>query len=462
MTRNAIILAAGMGSRMKSKLYKVLQPVAGKAMVDHVLTQIELAGVDNVVTVVGHGAQAVKELLNTRTQYVLQAEQLGTGHAVLQAKDLLGKATGTTLIVSGDSPLFTANTFNKLYAEHENNNNAVTVLTSDAVDPFGYGRIIRGADGNVAKIVEQKDANAAEQAVNEINTGVYVFDNQLLFEALNQVTNNNAQGEYYLPDTLEILKNAKHTVGAFKMSDFSESMGVNDRVALAAANEAMRRRINLQHMKNGVTLLDPQSTYIDADVIIGNDTTIEPNVTLKGHTIIGSDVMITSGSMIIDSTIEDGVTINASQVESSIMRFNSNAGPYAHLRPQSDIGENVHIGNFVETKKVKIGKGTKVGHLTYVGDATLGEDINIGAGCIFVNYDGVNKFHTTIGNHAFIGSNTKIIAPVNIGDFGITAAGSTITEDVPAQSMGIARSRQINKPDFWLRTPQANQQKLEK
>lgn len=455
MTRNAIILAAGMGSRMKSKLYKVLQPVAGKAMVDHVLTQIERAGVDNVVTVVGHGAQQVEALLNTRTQYVLQAEQLGTGHAVLQAKALLGETLGTTLIVSGDSPLFTADTFNKLYAEHEKHNNAVTVLTSIAPDPFGYGRIIRGTDGKVAKIVEEKDANTQEQAINEINTGVYVFDNQLLFSALDQVTNDNAQGEYYLPDTLAILKATGQTVGAYTMADFSESMGVNDRVALSVANAVMQQRINLQHMQNGVTLVDPQHTYIDADVVIGNDTTIEPNVNLKGHTVIGSDVVITSGSTVIDSTIEDGVTITASQVEASIMRCGSNAGPFAHLRPQSDIGEKVHIGNFVETKKVTIGKGTKVGHLTYVGDATLGADINIGAGCIFVNYDGVNKFHTTIGDHAFIGSNTKIIAPVTIGDFGITAAGSTITEDIPSQAMGIARSRQTNKLDFWQRTPQA-------
>ena len=455
MTRNAIILAAGMGSRMKSKLYKVLQPVAGKAMVDHVLTQIERAGVDNVVTVVGHGAQQVEALLNTRTQYVLQAEQLGTGHAVLQAKALLGETLGPTLIVSGDSPLFTADTFNKLYAEHEKHNNAVTVLTSIAPDPFGYGRIIRGTDGKVAKIVEEKDANTQEQAINEINTGVYVFDNQLLFSALDQVTNDNAQGEYYLPDTLAILKATGQTVGAYTMADFSESMGVNDRVALSVANAVMQQRINRQHMQNGVTLVDPQHTYIDADVVIGNDTTIEPNVNLKGHTVIGSDVVITSGSTVIDSTIEDGVTITASQVEASIMRCGSNAGPFAHLRPQSDIGEKVHIGNFVETKKVTIGKGTKVGHLTYVGDATLGADINIGAGCIFVNYDGVNKFHTTIGDHAFIGSNTKIIAPVTIGDFGITAAGSTITEDIPSQAMGIARSRQTNKLDFWQRTPQA-------
>lgn len=458
MTRNAIILAAGMGSRMKSKLYKVLQPVAGKAMVDHVLTQIEKAGVDNVVTIVGHGADAVKNLLGGRTQYALQAEQLGTGHAVQQAQPLIGEAVGTTLIVSGDSPLFTAETFNKLYADHEAKGNAVTVLTSKAPDPTGYGRIIRGADGNVAKIVEQKDANAAEQAVAEINTGVYVFDNQLLFQSLAEVTNDNAQGEFYLPDTLEILKGEGYTVGAYQMADFDESMGVNDRVALATANGVMRQRINEMHMRNGVTLIDPATTYIESDVVIGNDTTIEPNVFIKGSSVIGSDVVITAGSTIIDSTIEDNVTITASQIEDSIMRQGSNAGPFAHLRPKSDVGENVHIGNFVEIKKATLGKGTKVGHLTYVGDADLGADINVGAGTVFVNYDGVNKFHTTIGDRAFIGSNTKLVAPVQVGEKAVTAAGSTITDDIPAEGMGIARARQTTKENFYARTAQGHKE----
>ncbi|MFR6559429.1 MAG: sugar phosphate nucleotidyltransferase, partial [Weissella confusa] len=292
MQRFVIILAAGKGTRMKSDLPKVLHEVGGKPMVEMVLETSQAAGAEKIVTVVGHGAERVEAVLAGRSEFALQAEQLGTGHAIQMAEPQLGDAEGMTLIGSGDAPLFTVNTFNKLFDFHEQSGNAVTVLTAIAPDPTGYGRIIRDENGNVIRIVEQKDATPEEAAVNEINTGVYVFDNQLLFSSLKQVTNDNAQGEYYLPDTLEILRNEGHTVGAFVMDDFDESMGVNDRVALARANKVLRDRVNEMHMRNGVTLIDPANTYIDVDVTIGNDTVIEPNVYLKGKTQIGSNVLI--------------------------------------------------------------------------------------------------------------------------------------------------------------------------
>lgn len=451
----AVILAAGQGTRMKSKLYKVLHPVCGKAMVDHVLTQLERVGVDQIVTVVGHGADQVKQLLGDRATYALQAEQLGTGHAVMQAEDVLGQKDGITLVTCGDTPLFTAETFKQLFAYHEQQGAAATVLTAHTDQPFGYGRIIRDAAGTVAKIVEQKDATPEEAAVQEINTGVYCFNNQELFAALHQLSNDNAQGEYYLTDVIGILKQAGKQVGAFQMDDFTESMGVNDRVALANATRVMQQRINTRHMQNGVTMIDPATTYIDTDVQIGNDTVIEPGVVLKGKTSIGSDCVIGAHSEIRDSVIEDGVTVTASFLENAVMHKDSNIGPYSHLRPKAEIGVGVHIGNFCEVKNAQIGQNTKVGHLTYVGDATLGKEINIGCGTVFVNYDGENKHHTNVGDYSFIGSGSNIIAPVEIGDHAYVAAGSTITDDVAPHDMGIARGRQVNKKGYYDRYPVA-------
>ena len=451
----AVILAAGQGTRMKSKLYKVLHPVCGKAMVDHVLTQLERVEIDQIVTVVGHGADQVKQLLGDRTTYALQAEQLGTGHAVMQAEDVLGQKDGITLVTCGDTPLFTAETFKQLFACHEQQGAAATVLTAHTDQPFGYGRIIRDAAGTVAKIVEQKDATPEEAAVQEINTGVYCFNNQELFAALHQLSNDNAQGEYYLTDVIGILKQAGKQVGAFQVDDFTESMGVNDRVALAKATRVMQQRINTRHMQNGVTMIDPATTYIDADVQIGNDTVIEPGVVLKGKTSIGSDCVIGAHSEIRDSVIEDGVTVTASFLENAVMHKDSNIGPYSHLRPKAEIGVGVHIGNFCEVKNAQIGQNTKVGHLTYVGDATLGKEINIGCGTVFVNYDGMNKHHTNVGDYSFIGSGSNIIAPVEIGDHAYVAAGSTITDDVAPHDMGIARGRQVNKKGYYDRYPVA-------
>ncbi|WP_125768239.1 bifunctional UDP-N-acetylglucosamine diphosphorylase/glucosamine-1-phosphate N-acetyltransferase GlmU [Lapidilactobacillus wuchangensis] len=453
--RYTVILAAGQGTRMKSKLYKVLHKVCGRSMVDHVLTQVELTEPEQVVTVVGHGAEAVEDLLGDRSKYAFQEEQLGTGHAVLQAEAQLGDKEGMTLIVNGDTPLLTAKTFEKLFAYHQAKGAKATILTARADDPTGYGRIIRNDLGIVEKIVEQKDASREEAAVHEINTGVFCFDNQALFKALHQVTNHNAQGEYYLTDVIQILKNQGEIVAAYQTPDFTESLGVNDRVALSNATRIMQQRINEAHMRNGVTMINPETTYIDVDVKIGNDTVIEGQVNLKGQTTIGSDCYIGSNSEIVDSKISDHVHVTSSTIEEAEMASGSNIGPNSHLRPKAKIGHDVHIGNFCEVKNATIGDRTKVGHLTYVGDATLGTDINVGCGVVFVNYDGVHKFHTNVGSHSFIGSNSNIVAPVEMADHSFVAAGSTITDDVPKHAMAIARARQTNKNDYWDKLPLA-------
>ncbi|MDN6626342.1 MAG: bifunctional UDP-N-acetylglucosamine diphosphorylase/glucosamine-1-phosphate N-acetyltransferase GlmU [Pisciglobus halotolerans] len=449
----AVILAAGQGTRMKSKLYKVLHPVAGKPMVGHVAEQVEKAGVDEIVTIVGVGAEKVQDYLGERSKYALQEKQLGTGHAVLQAESLLKGKEGTVLVICGDTPLLTADTLDSLFAYHEGKKAKATILSAHADQPAGYGRVIRQPDGTVAKIVEQKDATVEEQTVKEINTGTYCFDNKALFESLEKVGNTNAQGEYYLPDVIEILKAEGEVVDAFQMDKETESLGVNDRVALAKATKTMRKRINEQHMRNGVTFTDPENTYIDSDVVIGSDTIIEAGVSLKGKTIIGEDCFIGANSEILNSEIKDRVKITSSVVEDSFMESNSNVGPYSHLRPNSRIGKAVHIGNFVEVKNSNIDEDTKVGHLTYVGDADLGKNINVGCGTVFVNYDGDKKHRAQIGDDVFIGCNTNLVAPVSVEEKVYIAAGSTITDDVPSESLAIARARQVNKPNYYKKMP---------
>lgn len=452
-SRNAIILAAGKGTRMKSKLHKVLHEVCGKSMVEHVLSQLQAAGINKIVTVVGFGADDVKHTLGDQVSYALQKQQLGTGHAVMQTESLLGQSDGETLVVSGDTPLFTAETFNRLFDYHEQRHAAVTILTSKAPDPTGYGRIVRNEVGIVERIVEQKDATSEEQDIHEINTGVYCFDNQKLFAALKELTNDNAQGEYYLTDVIGILKSQNEVVTAYQMDDFEESMGVNDLVALAKAQRIMQARINTKLMKNGVSLIDPDTTYIDADVKIGNDTVVEGGVVIKGATRIGSDCFIGAHSRIEDSTLHDEVKVLSSTIEKAEMHTGSDIGPNSHLRKGAELGKDVHVGNFCEVKNAYLGEGTKMGHLSYVGDATLGKHINIGCGVIFVNYDGANKAHTNVGDHVFIGSNSNLVAPVNIAADSFIAAGSTITDDTAQYDLAIARQRQTNKANYAKKLP---------
>lgn len=449
--RYVVVLAAGQGTRMKSKLFKVMHPVMGRPMVGHVVNAAIDADASEVITITGHGAEVVRDYLGEKSQYVFQEEQLGTAHAVMQAKDLLEGKEGTTLVLSGDTPLLRAETLKQLMAFHEEEEAKATILTALADDPFGYGRVIRTEDGLVSKVVEEKDASEDEKKVREINTGTYCFDNQALFQALEKVDNDNAQGEYYLPDVLEILKNDHEKVGAFQLDNMDEALGVNNRVALAEASRIMRERINEQHMTNGVSIIDPNSTYIEIDVEIARDTVVEPNTYIKGRTTIGEDAFIGLGSVISDSQLADGVEIKQSVIEESIIGKNSDVGPNSHLRTGSVLGESVHIGNYVEVKKSTIGNLSKAGHHTYIGDAEIGVDVNVGCGVVVANYNGITKNKTIIGDNSFIGSNATLVAPVEVGANSFVAAGSTITKEVPASALGIARARQENKEGFHKR-----------
>jgi len=450
---HAVVLAAGQGTRMKSKLYKVLHPVCGKPMVQHVTDTLAAMQVDDVVVVVGHGAEAVRATLGDRVAYALQSEQLGTAHAVQQAVPHLLDKEGTTFILYGDVPLLSEETLRALLVYHEEQNAAATVLTADMADPTGYGRIIRNEAGEVLRIVEHKDATDEQRAIREINTGIYCFDNKKLITALSQVKNDNVQGEYYVTDCIGILRDAGEKVVAYIAKDPDETMGVNDRVQLAQAESYMRRRINERHMRNGVTIQDPASTYIEADVVIGPDTYILPGTHLRGKTVVGADCTLGPQTDLRDMTIADRVTISYSVLVESTVGENVTVGPFAYVRPGSEIAAEAKIGDFVELKNAKIGKGSKVPHLSYVGDAEIGEDVNIGCGTITVNYDGEKKHKTIVGNDVFVGCNSNLVAPVTIGDRAYVAAGSTITQDVPEEALAIARERQVNKSGYATKLP---------
>jgi bifunctional UDP-N-acetylglucosamine pyrophosphorylase / glucosamine-1-phosphate N-acetyltransferase len=446
--RYAVILAAGQGTRMKSKLYKVLHSVCGKPLVQHVVDQVTKLNIQEIVTVIGHGAEMVKAQLGTASEYALQEEQLGTAHAVMQAQDYLAGKEGVTIVVCGDTPLIKAETMESLFAHHEKLSAKATVLTARIEDPTGYGRIIRNDNGLVEKIVEHKDATEDERKINEINTGTYCFDNAALFQALKNVSNDNVQGEYYLPDVVEILKKQGQVVTAFQTDDLEETLGVNDRVALAEAERIMRHRLNQVHMRNGVTIIDPAVTYIEADVVIGQDTVIYPGTMIKGKTKIGSDCQIGPNSELKDCEIGDETVIRQSVAHDSSIGSHVNIGPFAHIRPKSEIEDEVKIGNFVEIKKAVFGKGSKASHLSYIGDAEVGKNVNIGCGSITVNYDGKYKYLTKIEDDVFIGCNSNLVAPVTIEKGAYVAAGSTITKDVPGNALSIARAQQVNKENY--------------
>ena len=441
----SVILAAGMGTRMKSKMPKVLHKVCGKPLSKWVIDASEAAGADKVCAVVGHKAETVKEVLGDVCEFALQAEQKGTGHAVMQAIDVIKNSKGEVVILNGDTPLITAETINKAIEYHKNNGNQATVITAILDDATGYGRIVRDNDGSVLKIVEQKDASKEEKKINEVNSGMYVFDAQSLVYALDKITPNNAQGEYYLTDTLEILLSAGKKIGGYAISDNDEIRGINDRVQLNEAEKIMQKRINEYHMRNGVTMRNPESVYTEDGVEIGNDTEICQNVTIKSGTKIGSDCVIGSGSMLDRAVIHDGVDVLSSVILESEVDEGTHVGPFAYIRPNCHVGKEVKVGDFVELKNSNIDDGTKISHLTYIGDSDVGKRVNFGCGTVTCNYDGKKKYRTTIGDDCFVGCNTNFVSPINVGDGVYIAAGSTITEDIPENSLSIARARQVNK-----------------
>ena len=444
----SVIMAAGMGTRMKSELPKVVYQILGKALVQWVADVSKKAGAKDVVTIVGHKAEQVRAVLGDTCDYALQAEQKGTGHAVMQAAEQIRQKGGVIVILNGDIPLIRAETIQKAIESHCANQNSVTVITAVLEDAAGYGRIIRDDAGYVQKIVEHKDATEAERAVLEINSGMYVFDSAALLYALGQLQPNNAQGEYYLTDTLEILRTTGKAIGAYTVEDCDEIRGINDRVQLAEAERIMQRRVNTQHMKNGVTFILPETTLVEADVEIGQDTVIGPNVLLKQGTKIGKNCNIGAGSQIIHSVLADNVEVLCSVLTDAFVDAGTHVGPFAYMRPNSRVGKNVKVGDFVEIKNSVIGDGTKISHLTYVGDADVGKRVNFGCGTVTVNYDGKKKYRTKIGDDCFIGCNTNLVSPVEVENGAYIAAGSTITDLVPEESLAIARARQVVKTDW--------------
>ena len=443
MIKCALILAAGQGKRIKSNTPKVLHKVCGKEMVNHVIDTMRAAELDEINVIIGKGAELVKEKTNSRNvSYSLQAEQLGTGHAVKCAKEFLEGKDGVVAIFTGDAPLITKETVENIVKTHIEEKNSATLLTSIIENPTGYGRVIRDENG-VDRIVEHKDCNEEELKVNEINAGMYCFDIKELLVSLDKLSNDNAQGEYYLTDVIGILKSQGKKVGAVDTA-FEETLGVNSRVELAQAEEIMRKRIANKHLVNGVTIIDPSSTYIGVDVEIGQDCIIYPGNVIEGNTKIGTDCVLYPGSRINNAIIGERVEIQNSVILESVIGDDTTVGPYAYVRPESNIGNNVRIGDFVEIKKSKIGNGTKVSHLTYIGDAEVGEKCNFGCGTVVVNYDGKEKHKTIIGNNSFIGCNTNLVSPVEVKDNTYIAAGSTITKEVPEGSLAIARAKQVN------------------
>ncbi len=447
MKRNALILAAGKGTRMKTDLPKCAFPILKKPMIEYIIESVEKSLIDDAVVVVGHKKEMIQDILKERVQYAVQAEQLGTGHAALMARDILENQDAITLILLGDMPLVDEQTIDQVLKTHESGAYDLTVVTTTVQNPSGYGRILRNDYGRIKAIVEEVNCTPEQRRIQEINTGIYAVNNGLLFEAIDKIDKDRKKKEYYLTDIVEILQEDYH-VGTHNISDTKKLMGVNDLVAISEAEKYLRDQINRHHMLNGVSMINPETITIGHNVRIEGNVTINPNTTVTGSSTIESGAVIGPNTEIHNGIIHKDVTVRHSLIYDSEVHDETTIGPFAHLRKGAEIGKNNRIGNFVEVKKTITGADTKAAHLAYIGDAEVGEDVNFGCGAITVNYDGKKKHKTLIGDNVFIGCNTNLVAPITIEDNVFIAAGSTVTENVPAGSLAIARNRQINKADY--------------
>ena len=438
----AVVLAAGLGTRMKSKLPKVLHELVGVPMICHVINTLSEANINKIIVVVGHRGELVEKAIGQNCTIVCQQEQLGTGHALLQALPALsGCREGDCLVVCGDTPLLKAHTLLELREKHRGAGASATVLTAILPDPEGYGRIIKGPDG-IQKIVEERDASAQEKMIREINTGTYCFNIESLKQELNALTPANSQGEYYLTDIIKNLAAKKQKIEAVLINDPAEALGINNRLQMAQAEAVLRHNLLEKHMLGGVTVIDPNHTYVEAGVKIGKDTILYPGTFLAGTTSIGEDCLIGPDTRIVDSRIADGVEIKYSYLTGARVADGCTIGPYSFLRPGSVLAAGVKVGGYVEVKNTSVGEGSKIPHLSYIGDSTIGQKVNVGAGTITCNYDGVAKHHTQIGDGAFIGSNTNLVAPISVGAGAYIGAGSTVTKDIPDGALAVERGKQ--------------------
>ncbi|WP_297376689.1 bifunctional UDP-N-acetylglucosamine diphosphorylase/glucosamine-1-phosphate N-acetyltransferase GlmU [uncultured Helcococcus sp.] len=449
-----IILAAGEGTRMKSNISKVLHKLCNRPILSYMIDASIESKVDEVIVIVGNNEDQVKEAFGDKVKYVRQeigeGIPYGTGYAVKLAEDFIGD-NDNILVLTGDVPLISKETIVGLMDKHNKENNLATVLTADFEDPSGYGRIVKNENGQFQKIVEHKDCSPEELEVKEINSGIQVFNGEKLKYALNKLDTNNSQGELYLTDVFDILQEEKGKIDTYKLSDNEEIMGINDKIQLAQVEKVMRRRINESYMRDGVILENPETITIEKGVKIGRDTIIEQNTKILGNTEIGENCLIGMNTRINDAKIGNNVTIFSSFIDQAVVGDGSDLGPFARLRPKAELKENVHVGNFVEVKNAVLDDGVKAGHLAYIGDADVGKRVNVSCGVIFSNYDGKNKFRSTIGDDAFLGANVNIVSPINIADKGFLAAGSTITKDVAEGELAVERSEQKNIKGYYTR-----------